>query len=112
MLEAADDAAWAVLTVNLAGSVLLGAVIAAWVDHPTTSLAELGLATSTGFCGALTTFSTLAVDVASRVRADEWSAAAAWGVGSLVAGAAAAGLGAVVARTSGPRTRSARRARR
>lgn len=89
---------WAVLAVNLAGSLLLGAVIAAWVARPTGEGPHLRLAVSTGFCGALTTFSTLAVDLAEHIRADEWGNAVIWGVGSLAAGVAAAIVGAVATR--------------
>jgi CrcB protein len=104
IVEAAPDGEmpWAVLAVNLAGSLLLGAVIAAWVARPTGEGPHLKLAVSTGFCGALTTISTLAVDLADRIRADEWGTALIWGVGSLAAGVAAAIVGAVSTRVVPP----------
>ncbi|MEQ8716529.1 MAG: CrcB family protein [Acidimicrobiales bacterium] len=100
IVEAAPDSEmpWAVLAVNLAGSLLLGAVIAAWVARPTGEGPHLRLAVTTGFCGALTTFSTLAVDLADRIRSDEWGTALIWGLGSIAAGVAAAIVGAAATR--------------
>lgn len=100
IVEAAPDGGlpWAILAVNLAGSLLLGGVIAAWMARPTGASPHLRLAVSTGFCGALTTFSTLAVDLAGRIRSDEWDSALIWGIGSIAAGVAAALVGAASVR--------------
>ncbi len=63
LLEVLDD--WrsaALLAVNVVGSILLGMIVVRFVDAPTLR-AGLG----TGFCGALTSMSTFAVDVALRL---------------------------------------------
>jgi CrcB protein len=63
LLEVLDD--WrsaALLAVNVGGSFLLGMIVVRFVNAPTLR-AGLG----TGFCGALTSMSTFAVDVAWRL---------------------------------------------
>ncbi len=50
------------LVVNVAGSLLLGALAGATVAGP------LGAALGTGFCGALTTYSTFGADTVRLVR--------------------------------------------
>lgn len=53
----------ALVAINAAGSFLLGVLATRLLDSPT-ALA----ATGTGFCGALTSMSTFAVDVAQRLQ--------------------------------------------
>jgi fluoride exporter len=88
---------WPVLSVNVAGSLLLGIVLAAEWNRPTVRLL-LHDGAGVGFCGGLTTFSTFAVEVVELVRADEHAIAVAYTAASLagtiagvVAGAAALG---------------------
>lgn len=52
---------WATLLVNALGSLLLGALMEACLHHPRWP-PELRLLVGTGFCGALTTFSTFSVE--------------------------------------------------
>ena len=60
VLALADDAGWALVTVNSVGAFLLGLLA-----HSAVRTSEPGrLLLGVGFCGALTTFSTLAVAVA------------------------------------------------
>lgn len=72
------------------GSLLRWGVAAAWPDDiAATTLTVLG----TGFCGALTTWSTFVVDAAERIEAGERRSAAAVVVASLALGGGAAALG-------------------
>lgn len=82
------------LTVNTVGCLVLGAVVARWADrsHP------LRLALGVGFCGGLTTFSGLAVELAERLDADDVASAL-----GLAAASVALGL---VAFTGGRRVAS------
>lgn len=57
---------WRTLAVNLIGTALLGAVLALRRAVPDRRI--MWLALGTGFCGSLTTFSTLAVELATRFR--------------------------------------------
>ena len=58
---------WGVLIVNTIGSLLLG-MIAALALHPERRTHPAVIAAGAGFCGSLTTFSTLAVSVAGELR--------------------------------------------
>ncbi|BAN00994.1 CrcB protein homolog [Ilumatobacter coccineus YM16-304] len=64
-----DGWPWAVFVVNIVGSFVLGIVLAHThhrTDDPTRD--PLRLLIGTGFCGALTTFATFAVEVAVFLR--------------------------------------------
>ncbi|KAB1900811.1 CrcB family protein [Micromonospora tulbaghiae] len=87
---------WGTLTVNVAGSVLLGGLLAAPVAPGVTALV------GTGFCGALTTWSTLSYETLRLARTGERRPAYANVTLSVVAGLGAAFLGyAVVTALSG-----------
>ena len=58
---------WPVLALNVAGSVLLGVLLAEEWSHPKLRLL-LHDAGGIGFCGGLTTFSTFAVEVVDLAR--------------------------------------------
>lgn len=79
---------WGILTCNVLGSFLLGLVVGAWPAGPAYAL--LG----TGFCGALTTWSTFAVDLVRLTRGGRPGRALAYAAASVGAGwlAALAGL--------------------
>jgi CrcB protein len=83
---------WGTLTVNVAGSLLLGFLIARPSGTALTAL--LG----TGFCGALTTYSTFSYETLLLVRKGERRLAAANAIGSILAGLAAAYVGLLLAR--------------
>ncbi|MFU8852321.1 fluoride efflux transporter CrcB [Micromonospora sp. SL1-18] len=84
---------WGTLTVNVAGSLLLGAVAAVPANPALTALI------GTGFCGALTTWSTLSYETLRLARAGARHHALANALFSVVAGLAAASLGYALART-------------
>jgi CrcB protein len=75
------------LLVNVVGSLLLGFLVA--LPTPGAGFALLG----TGFCGALTTYSTFSLDTLRLVEEGEFRGAALNVVGSLALGLAAAYLG-------------------
>jgi CrcB protein len=75
-------APWGTLAVNVVGSFLLGVVLAR-------ATPEIAALVGTGFCGALTTYSTYALETVELPRARAW----AYALGSVLAGLAAAALG-------------------
>ncbi|MDT5032414.1 MAG: fluoride exporter [Actinoplanes sp.] len=82
---------WGTLTVNVAGSLLLGYLLGRPVGAAVTAL--LG----TGFCGALTTYSTFSYEIFQLARTGNRLLAAAYAGGSLLAGLGAAYLGLLIA---------------
>jgi fluoride exporter len=82
---------WGTLSVNIAGSLVLGAVAAAVGQGgaPAWVLTLVG----TGFCGALTTFSTFGFETVRLVEDGSWSEALVNVAVSLAAGLAAAAAG-------------------
>jgi fluoride exporter len=92
-----DHWPWATFIANLAGAFILGWVL--------TRLAERAAPTrhwrffvGTGFCGALTTFSTFQVETFKFVRAGDVVLAVGYPLVSIALGMAFAGSGVVVAR--------------
>jgi CrcB protein len=84
---------WPVFAVNVAGSVLLGILMAEEWTHPRHRLLlhDVG---GIGFCGGLTTFSTFAVEVVNLVRDGDVSTAATYATASIVAAVAGVAVGA------------------
>ncbi len=94
MLPATDIWQWGVLAVNLAGCLVLGYLAAAaWSARAQLPL-SLGL--GTGFCGSLTTFSALTVDVAQMASDGDWGYAASYLAASVAGGLALALTGAAL----------------
>jgi CrcB protein len=86
---------WGTWTVNVVGCLVLGVVAGA--STPGWVLSIVG----TGFCGALTTFSTFGFETVRLVEDDD-HAAAVWNVlGSLAAGLAAVAVGWLLGRGLG-----------
>ncbi|MCW3815243.1 fluoride efflux transporter CrcB [Micromonospora sp. DR5-3] len=83
---------WGTLTVNVAGSLLLGAVAAVPASPAVTALV------GTGFCGALTTWSTLSYETLRLARTGARRHAVANVLASVLAGLGAATLGYALAR--------------
>lgn len=78
---------WGTFTVNAVGSLILGIVLG-WAGSPTVT-ALIG----TGFCGALTTYSTFGYETVVLASRRAWLYAAFNAFGSVAAGLGAAGLG-------------------
>jgi CrcB protein len=76
-----------ILAVNVLGSFVLGVLAGAAAPPPVAAL--LG----TGFCGAFTTWSTLAQDTVALARSGNRRAAVLNAIGSVLAGSVAAALG-------------------
>lgn len=92
----ATDFPWATFVVNLAGSLLLGLLVAglersAPSRYPRTLL-------GTGFCGGFTTFSTFSVETDSLVRAGRSGIAVVYAIVSTAGGLLALWVGARFAR--------------
>lgn len=91
-----DDVPWAVVAVNLVGAFLLaGLVVVVSALRPSRYLRPL---LGTGFCGALTTFSSVVVSAAQLVSDGHSDVAATYLAANVVGGLTAAVLGLVVAR--------------
>ena len=85
---------WGTFTVNVAGSFVLGLVTAAAAEHglPALVVALVG----TGFCGALTTYSTFSYETVRLVEGGASLIALANVGGSIVAGLVAAFAGVAI----------------
>ena len=88
--ERIDERTADTLAVNVVGSFLLGAIVAA---PPDLVAADLRLFLGTGFCGAFTTFSTFAFETVRLAETDEVERAVATGFANLVGAVAAVLLG-------------------
>lgn len=78
---------WGTFTVNVVGSLVLGVVAGSSASSTVTALV------GTGFCGALTTWSTLGYETVRLAEERAWSQSAFDVVASVFAGLGAAGLG-------------------
>lgn len=78
---------WATLSVNALGTAILAVLAALGVSGRAVST-DLQLLVGTGFCGALTTFSTFAVEIVLLARAGAVGTAIVYGAASLVSGLA------------------------
>ena len=95
LLQARFGAAhpWGTLTVNVTGSFLLGLVVGLPLSPGLVALI------GTGFCGALTTYSTFSWETLALARRGARPAAVAYVLVSVLAGLGAAHLGTLLART-------------
>lgn len=85
---------WGTFSVNMIGSLILGAVIGAARAGAAPQEVQLGL--GVGFCGALTTYSTLSYETLRLAEDGARFFAAANVVASIVAGLGAAFVGAAI----------------
>lgn len=81
---------WGTLLVNLTGSLLLGIVAGVVTKHGAPG--SVGIVAGTGFCGAYTTFSTLAYETVRLAEDGAWRLALVH-LATLLPGGAAAALG-------------------
>jgi CrcB protein len=96
--EGAPGWPWATFIVNVVGAFLLGAFITAL--PPRTRRRPL---LTTGFCGALTTFSTLQVELLTMLEAGEVEIAIGYLGGSVLVGLLGVQLAVVTMRRTSPR---------
>jgi CrcB protein len=82
---------WGTFAVNVAGSVILGVLIGAATHRPVPTALVAGL--GTGFCGALTTYSTFGYETVRLAEDGAWLFATINVAASLTAGFGAAALG-------------------
>ncbi len=85
---------WAILTVNIAGAFILGCLMTG-LRHGPISIPMYRLL-GTGFCGALTTFSTMQLQLLQMLEGDRYGLAAGYLAVSLAGGYAAVSLAAKV----------------
>jgi len=93
---------WATLLVNVAGAFVLGHVITR-VEDGREHFTNAGRLLGTGFCGALTTFSTLQLEVLQMLDAGHHALALAYLAVSVSAGLAAVALATRLTRRAGGR---------
>lgn len=99
LVGAAAPHGWAAtLAVNVAGAFLLGVLLErlARGGPDTGRRRRLRLLLGTGALGGFTTYSGIAVEVLARLDAGQWAGAAAYGLGTVLAGLAACGAGVLV----------------
>jgi CrcB protein len=97
----ADAFPWATLSVNIVGSLLMGALVG-WLARGTASseTAEtLRLAVGVGLLGGFTTFSAFSAELVTMLHRGQMVDALIYGAASLIAGMAAIVLGLVAAQS-------------
>jgi fluoride exporter len=88
---------WAIFAVNVAGAFLLGYFVTRLAERLPTSAYKRPFL-GTGLCGALTTFSTVQLELYKMTRAHEWALAVGYATATVVAGFAAITLATAVVR--------------
>jgi fluoride exporter len=93
---------WATFVVNIGGALLLGYAITRLQERLPPSLYARAFI-GTGLCGALTTFSTLMVELVRMAQAAHWVLAVAYGLTSVVCGLGAIFVATKLVRRAGLR---------
>lgn len=83
------------VAVNVVGSLLLG-VVSGWAATGAVS-GTVATLVGTGFCGAFTTYSSVAVETESLLADGDWQTAAAFAGGTLAVALVGAAVGALLA---------------
>ena len=68
--EIIDNPLWTLLLLNSAGAFILGLLLRTHAEH-----SSIRLCLGVGFCGSLTTFSTLAAEIAERINQGQYPGA-------------------------------------
>jgi fluoride exporter len=87
-----DRVPYGTFLINLTGCLLMGILVAA-IAKSLPLLVPVRLSVATGFLGAYTTFSTYEYDIFGLCQRGRYGLAGAYGVGSVVLGSVALGLG-------------------
>jgi CrcB protein len=98
--HAADAWPWATFAVNVVGAFVLGFAVTRILAQPEPSLYRRAFVAS-GVCGALTTFSTLQLELLRMIDGSEWALAFGYAAASLLAGLGAVALATGLARRRG-----------
>jgi CrcB protein len=88
---------WAIFAINVVGAFLLGYFVTRLAERLPTSAYKRPFL-GTGVCGALTTFSTLQLELYKMTRVHEWALAAGYAAATLLAGFAAVTLATALVR--------------
>lgn len=89
-------APWGTISVNIAGSLVLGLLVGWFARRPIDSALEIGLLT--GVLGGFTTFSTFTVETVALLDSGRWETALLNVAVSVIVGVAAAAAGLAIAR--------------
>jgi CrcB protein len=88
---------WAIFSVNVVGAFMLGYFVTRLAERLPTSAYKRPFL-GTGLCGALTTFSTVQLELFKMVQAHEWALAAGYAAATVVASFAAVTLATALVR--------------
>ena len=97
LLNAGGGFPWGTLTVNVVGSLAIGA-LSGWLAHQSAQATAIRLFAVVGFCGGFTTFSTFSNEAFRLLEQSQWGLFAGYVGASVVAGLAAVALGYSLAR--------------
>jgi CrcB protein len=95
--DSAHSWPWAIFAVNVVGAFLLGYFVTRLAERLPTSAYKRPFL-GTGVCGALTTFSTMQLQLYEMARAHEWGLAAGYATATVLAGFAAIALATAIVR--------------
>ncbi|HEX3689918.1 MAG TPA: fluoride efflux transporter CrcB [Solirubrobacteraceae bacterium] len=95
--DSADTWPWAIFAVNVTGAFLLGYFVTRLAERLPTSAYKRPFL-GTGVCGALTTFSTVQLELYKMVRAHEWALAVGYAAATVAASFAAVTLATALVR--------------
>ncbi|MFT3725135.1 MAG: fluoride efflux transporter CrcB [Hyphomonadaceae bacterium] len=92
-----DGWPWATFSINVAGSFLIG-LLAGWLATKGDDGEPWRLFLGVGVLGGFTTFSAYSLETMRMIERSDWAGAAAYALGSVVAGLAAVGIGMALAK--------------